>query len=96
MHLEAGTVVGLVAAGEIVWAVGWRRSPVQTEGSGLLLRKICGIGEPFMQPPGVDPGRLPPLESDSNDAPERHRRNDDRSPLVARLFFCGAMARLID
>jgi hypothetical protein len=36
------------------------------------------------------------LASDSHDAPERHRRSLDRSPLVARLDSCGAMARLID
>jgi len=36
------------------------------------------------------------LGGDSNDAPERHRRCFDRSPLVARLDLCGAMARLID
>src|SRR5215469_2393809 len=59
MHLEAGAVVRLVAAGEIVRAVGRRRSPVQTEGSCLLLGKICRIGEPLMQKRGVGPGRLP-------------------------------------
>jgi hypothetical protein len=36
------------------------------------------------------------VPSDSNDAPERHCRNLDRSPLVASLDLCGAMARLID
>jgi hypothetical protein len=31
-----------------------------------------------------------------NEAPERYPRNLDRSPLVARVDLCGAMARLID
>ena len=45
---------------------------------------------------GVDGQRDHELGGDSNDAPERHRRFLDRSPLVARFDLCGAMARLID
>jgi hypothetical protein len=36
------------------------------------------------------------LPRDSHDAPKRHRRNPDRSPVVAERDLCGAMARLID
>jgi hypothetical protein len=44
----------------------------------------------------VDLCQADELGGDSNDAPERHRRFLDRSPLVARRDLCGAMARLID
>jgi hypothetical protein len=54
------------------------------------------FAEQSRQQPDVDLGQGHELGSDSNDAPERHRRNLDRSPLVARLDPCGAMARLID
>jgi hypothetical protein len=37
----------------------------------------------------------PVIPAQSDDAPERHRRRLDRSPLVARIDLCGAMARLI-
>jgi hypothetical protein len=54
------------------------------------------FGDRSRQPPGVDRSGPPPLETDSRDTPERHRRNENRSLLVARLDSCGAMARLID
>jgi hypothetical protein len=54
------------------------------------------FGDRSRQPPGVDPGSPPPLETDSHEAPERHRRDEDRPPLVALFNSCGAMARLID
>ena len=54
------------------------------------------FGDRSRQPPGVDPGTRPPLETDSHEAPERHRRDEDRPPLVAPFNSCGAMARLID
>ena len=37
-----------------------------------------------------------PLGSDSHDEPGRYRCKLDRSPLVASIDLCGAMARLID
>jgi hypothetical protein len=40
--------------------------------------------------------RLVDYHAPSNDEPGRHRRNLDRSPVVARIGLCGAMARLID
>jgi hypothetical protein len=54
------------------------------------------FGDRSRQPPGVDLPQADELGGDSNDAPERHRRFLDRSPLVARVDLCGAMARLID
>ena len=43
----------------------------------------------------LDRREPPVLPSDSHEQPERHRRDFDRSPLVARPVLCGAMARLI-
>jgi hypothetical protein len=43
----------------------------------------------------LDPPQLAALPSDSHDEPGRHRRFLDRSPLVASVDLCGAMARLI-
>jgi len=43
----------------------------------------------------LDQRQAPALPCDSHDAPERHGRCFDRSPLVARLHLRGAMARLI-
>ena len=86
-----------IGAGE-----GNRTLVVSLEGfcSTIELHPLASCALPFgdrrRQPPGVDPGSLPPLESDSHDEPERHRRDEDRSPLVARRSCCGAMARLID
>ena len=44
----------------------------------------------------VDGARVTALPRDSHDAPDRHGRNPERSPLVAQRDLCGAMARLID
>jgi hypothetical protein len=44
----------------------------------------------------IDRGGAPTLPRESHDEPGRHRRNLGRSPLVARVELCGAMARLID
>jgi hypothetical protein len=44
----------------------------------------------------VDRRLLAPLQRDSHDQPERLRCRSGRSPLVARVHLCGAMARLID
>jgi hypothetical protein len=38
----------------------------------------------------------PWLSKAADEAPERHRRDFDRSLLVARPVLCGAMARLIE
>ncbi len=46
--------------------------------------------------PSLDGRQVPALTRASHDEPGRHRRNLDRSPLVARDPRCGAMARLID
>ena len=54
------------------------------------------FGDRSRQPPEVDLGQLSDLGSESNEAPERYRCSQDRTPLVARLDLCGAMARLID
>jgi hypothetical protein len=54
------------------------------------------FGHRRRQPPDVDRRESAALEGDSNDEPGRHRRFLGRSPLVARIDLCGAMARLID
>jgi hypothetical protein len=52
-------------------------------------------------PPSVNPRltldrlQAAALPSDSHDEPGRHRFFLDRSPLVASVDLCGAMARLI-
>jgi hypothetical protein len=44
----------------------------------------------------LDRGIAAVIRTDSHEAPDRHRRSFDRSPLVARFDLRGAMARLID
>jgi hypothetical protein len=59
-----------------------------------LAHAICG-SEPSTAR-DVDAMGSHPLGRDSHDEPGRHRRFLDRSPLVASVDLCGAMARLID
>jgi hypothetical protein len=56
----------------------------------------CHLGIEAVNCCGVDRTQVPALGRESHDEPGRHLRFLDRTPLVAWLDLCGAMARLID